>query len=190
MLGQLIEKALVYAYSVIVLQDLTDIKTLNNVRLIPRTIIDYGNNPQPAKSKSLKVLVARAPEELKLSNQVLRVLSAIEVGGKLLTDARYRKSYVKLVNVRKPVILNASEIMDMILSGKDLSGLNTLLNLYERSQITIALGSGARSLSEMHHPITYYALLLELGLSEAKAFSALTANPASILREVGLNGAT
>jgi tRNA isopentenyl-2-thiomethyl-A-37 hydroxylase MiaE len=115
MLGQLIEKALVYAYSVIVLQDLTDIKTLNNVRLIPRTIIDYRNNPQPAKSKSLKVLVARAPEELKLSNQVLRVLSAIEVGGKLLTDARYRKNYVKLVNVRKPEDIAEAAIEERML---------------------------------------------------------------------------
>lgn len=190
MLNQLIEKALTYAYSAIVLQDLTDIKDLNNVRLIPRTLIDYRNNPQPAKNKSLKVLVARTPEELKLSNQVLRVLNAVEVGGKLLTDVRYRKSYVKLVNVRKPVILNASEIMDMILSGRDLSGLHTLLNLYERSQVTIALGSGARNLSEVHHPVTYYALLLELGLSEAKALSALIANPASILKEAGLNGTT
>ena len=190
MLNELVEKARDYMYSTIVLRDLTGTSTLSNVNLIPYININYKETLQQVRSKSLKVLIARTPEELKLSNQVLKILNAVEIGGKLLTDSRFRKSYTKLINVRKPVILSASEIMDMLLSGKDLSGLHTLLSLYERSKIAIALGSGARSLSELHHPITYYALLLELGLSEAKALSALTANPASILREAGFNGIT
>ncbi|MEM0025645.1 MAG: hypothetical protein QXV93_07030 [Zestosphaera sp.] len=184
-LNQLVEKARAYDYSTIVLHGLTTVETLGDVRLVPRTTIDYKSNIQAVKSKSLKVFSAKTPEELKLSNQVLSVLNAVEVGGKLLSDSRSRKSYVKLVNVGKPVILNASEIIDLMLSGRDLSGLQTLLSLYEKSQITIALGSGARSLSEVHHPTTYYALLLELGLSEVKALSALAANPASILRGAG-----
>lgn len=190
MLNQLVEKARAYAYSTIVLRDLPTTETLSNVRLIPSTLVDSGSGYHVVKSKSLKVFLARTPEELKLSNQVLRILNAVEIGGKLLTDSRSRKSFVKLVNVRKPVILNASEIMDLIISGKDISGLQALLSFYERGRITVALGSGARNLSEVHHPITYYALLLELGLSEAKALSALTANPASILRGAGFDGVT
>lgn len=188
MLNQLVEKARTYKYSVIVLQDLATAETLSGVRLVPRVQVDYKSSLQATKGKSLKVLSAKTPEELKLSNQVLKVLNAVEIGGKLLTDSRFKKSYVKLVNVGKPVILNASEIMEVILSDKDISGLQTLLSLYEKSRVTVALGSGARNLNEIHHPITYYALLLELGLSEAKALSALVANPASIIRGAGIDG--
>ncbi len=188
LLNQLVNKASNYAYSAIVLRNIPDFRTLSDVKLIPCTTVSYKEVPQAIKSKSLKVLSARTPDELKLSNRVLKVLNAVEVGGRLLTDSKFKKSYVKLVNVGMPVIINASEILDLISSGRDLSGLRILLSFYERSRITIALGSGARNLNEVHHPIIYYALLLELGLSEVKALSALTTNPVSILRGAGFDG--
>lgn len=188
LLTRLIEKAGAYNYVVLASHNTTEVKVVNNITLLPRHVV---NSETPLKSevrgRVLRVLTAKTSKELKLSNRIVKSVDAVEIGNALLTDRRVKKVFTKLVNVGKPVIINASEILDALLAGKDLSNLYVLLSLYEKGSLLLSLGSGARVLEEMHHPSVYYALLQELGLSEAKSLSALTTNPLSVLRSVGFN---
>ncbi|MEM0297455.1 MAG: hypothetical protein QXS42_02890 [Zestosphaera sp.] len=186
-LTQLTEKANAYGYGAVALHGLTKVRTAGNVVLIPKRALNLEAPSRREEGRAFKVLVARTPGELKLSNRIIKSIDAVEIGHTLLTNGRVKKTFTKLVNVGKPVVINASEIMDALLMGRDLPGLHVLLGLYEKSSLLLSLGSGARTLSEMHHPSVYYALLLELGLSEAKSLSALTTNPLSVLRSAGLS---
>lgn len=188
LLNQLAERASTYGYRVVALQELEGVKAVGDLMLIPKRSINSKDlTSQRSREIDLKVLTANKPGELRLSNRILRALDVVELDFKMFSEGAARKALSKLVNTRKPVMINFSEILDAILSGRDLSGLYALLSLYERGSLTLVLGSGARELREVHHPVVYYSLLQELGLSEAKALSTLTANPLSVLRGAGFN---
>lgn len=188
LLTQLIDKAGTYNYVAVALHNVSEVKVVNNITLLPRRIVNFETSLKDGvRGRVLRVLTAGTLEELKLSNRVVKSVDAVEVSHTLLTSGRVKKAFTKLANVGKPVIVNASEVLDALLAGKDLSNLYVLLSLYEKGSLLLCLGSGARVLEEMHHPGAYYALLLELGLSEAKSLSALTTNPLSVLRSAGFN---
>ncbi len=188
LLNQLAERASAYGYGAVALQGLEGVRTVGGLILIPKHSTDSKDlSSQRSGGISLKVLTANKPGELRLSNRVLRALDVVELDFRAFSEGAARKALSKLVNTGKPVMINFSEVLDAILSGVDLSGLYALLSLYERGSLTLVLGSGARELREVHHPIVYYSFLQELGLSEAKALSTLTANPLSVLRGAGFN---
>ncbi|MEM2021186.1 MAG: hypothetical protein QXP80_03030 [Zestosphaera sp.] len=188
MLNQLAERASTYGYRVVALQELEGVKAVGGLMLIPKRSINSKDlTPQRSRETDVKVLTVNKPSELRLSNRILRALDVVELDFKVFSEGAARKALSKLVNTRKPVMVNFSEVLDAILSRRDLSGLYALLSLYERGSLTLVLGSGARELREVHHPVVYYSLLQELGLSEAKALSTLTANPLSVLRSAGFN---
>jgi len=76
-------------------------------------------------------------------------------------------------------------VYDALVRGRSLSGLATLLKLYEAGRIILSMGSGAKVFKEVRHGITLIALLTTLGLSEAKALAALTTNPKTLMERAG-----
>ena len=157
---------------------------INEVSLIPRHVFTDPNKGMLPKGNVLRVFRCVDPDAFKLTNRVMTYAHAVELGGKMLSRLG-RKNARKLANTAIPVIIRADEVYDALVRGKNLSGLATLLKLYEAGKIMLSMGSGAKVLKEVRHGITLIALLTTLGLSEAKALAALATNPKTLMERAG-----
>jgi len=163
---------------------LRDYMKVNGIPLIPRYTFTNPNKGMIPKGNVLRIFRCTDPEAFKLTNRVMTYAHAVELGGKMLGRLG-RRNTKKLANTAIPVIIRASEVYEALVRGKGLSGLVTLLKLYEAGKIMLSIGSGAKVLKEVRHGITLIALLITLGLSEVKAIAALTVNPKTLVERAG-----
>ena len=171
-------------FKAVAVDGLKDYLRIDGVSLIPRhTFTDPIKGTIP-KGNVLRVFRCVDPEAFKLTNKVMTYAHAVELGGKMLGKLG-RKNARKLANTSVPVIIRASEVYDALVRGRSLSGLATLLKLYEAGKIMLSMGSGSRVVKEVRHGITLIAILTTLGLSEAKALVALTTNPKTLMERAG-----
>ncbi len=181
---EIAKTARLMGFRTVAVDGLRDYLRVNGVSLIPRHTFTDPNKSMLPKGNVLRVFRCVSPEAFKLTNRVMTYAHAVELGGKMLGKLG-RKNAKKLANTAIPVIIRASEVYDALVRGRSLSGLATLLKLYEAGRIILSMGSGAKVLKEVRHGITLIALLMTLGLSEAKALAALTTNPKTLMERAG-----
>ncbi len=181
---EIAKAARLMGFKAVAVDGLRDYLRVNGVSLIPRHTFTDPNKGMLPRGNVLRVFRCVDPEAFKLTNRVMTYAHAVELGGKMLGRLG-RKNAKKLANTAIPVIIRASEVYDALVRGRSLSGLATLLKLYEAGKIMLSMGSGAKVLKEVRHGITLIALLTTLGLSEAKALAALTTNPKTLMERAG-----
>ncbi len=152
--------------------------------IVPRKTYLDPTMPVSKEVNEIRVYRVEAPDKLKITNKVKARAHAIEIGGRALGKLGI-KNLRKLVNTNIPIIVNINEIYSRLKGRKPLGGLADLLNLYEQGKITLVLGSGATSVHDLRHPYVMTSLMIELGLSEAKAIALMTSNPEYIIRRAG-----
>ncbi len=181
---EIAKTARLMGFKAVAVDGLKDYLRIDGVSLIPRRTFTDPNKGMIPKGNVLRVFRCVDPEAFKLTNRVMTYAHAVELGGKMLGKLG-RKNAKKLANTAVPVIIRASEVYDALVRGRSLSGLATLLKLYEAGKIMLSMGSGAKVVKEVRHGITLIAILTTLGLSEAKALAALTTNPKTLMERAG-----
>ncbi len=159
---------------------------IDDVAVIPRETFTDAKGLVSRVGNSLKVFRVDSIDKFKLTNRVISKTHAIEVGGSLLGRLG-RRNAEKLANIGAHVVVKAVEIYERLIRGKPLNGLTEILRLYEKGKILVSVGSGGNLMSGkgLNHGIVIASILINLGLSEAKAIAAVTSNPASLLRRAG-----
>ena len=152
--------------------------------VVPRATFVKPKEVSAIKGNVVRVYRVENPRDLKITNQVKSRAHALELGGSCLGRLGI-KNLRKLSNANIPIIVNSVELFGRLLEGKPVAGFIDVLRLYIKGRISLVVGSGARSLREVKHPMTVVGLLVELGLDEGSALSTLTTNPRYVVRRAG-----
>jgi len=180
------ELARVLGYEALAVEGLKRYECVGRVTLVPRHTFTLDTLSRVPRGNVLRVFRADSRARLKLTNRVVALAHAVEVGGELLGRLG-RKDLRKLVNTIPHVIVRADEVYLRLTMAKSLEGLDRLLRAYEAGKIVLSIGSGNdyAARTGLKHGVVLAALLVTFGLSEAKALASVTSNPKELLRCAG-----
>ncbi len=176
----------ILGYDALAVEGLRRYGCAGKVALIPRYTFTLETIDKVPRGNVLRIFRADSKASLKLTNRVVALAHAIEVGGNLLARLG-RKEIRKIANTVPHVVVRADEVYLRLVNAESLEGLDRLLRAYEAGRVNLSMGSGGNYVegTGLKHGVVLAALLVTLGLSEAKALASVTSNPRELLRCAG-----
>jgi hypothetical protein len=173
-------------YGIVAVEGISEVRRLGQVILIPRCTQAPGHLKESDErngKKVVKIFRVTSQEEVKV-RPALRSFHGIEISGHCVERLSI-KAVKKLAKLKIPLLLDMASVLSNFIKGRRLRGVLNLLKEFQKGELDIGVVSGATSLSEALHPIIYEALLIDLGVTEDKAYEAVYVEPKRIIRRVG-----
>ncbi len=172
------------SYRIIAVEGINDIRKLGRVILIPRyTQTSNSLKRGDENKKKVKIFKVSSQDEVKIRH-TLRRFHGIEISGHCVERLSI-KVVKKLAKLKIPILLDMASVLSNLMLGRKLHGVLNLLREFQKGELALGVISGATSPAEAMHPIIYEALLIDLGVTEDKAYEAVFVEPRRIVRRVG-----